>query len=104
MDIITAIIIAASIPSAVTGFSFWLLQRKVTKRDKQIEQKQLDQINMQVMMIEGNNASIALGEATAKALRDGRCNGEVTAALEYAAQVKHRQKEFLTAQAAKQLR
>ena len=33
MDV-TAIIIAASIPSAITGFCFWLIERNIKKQDK----------------------------------------------------------------------
>lgn len=33
MDI-TAIIIAASIPSAITGFCFWLIERNIKSRTK----------------------------------------------------------------------
>ena len=33
MDV-TAIIIAASIPSALTGFCFWLIEQRLQKREK----------------------------------------------------------------------
>ena len=49
-------------------------------------------------LIEGSWAAIALGEATAKAMQripDAHCNGDMHAALDYAAKVKHKQKEFL---------
>ena len=36
MDV-TAIIIAASIPSAITGFCFWLIERNIKKQDKKRE-------------------------------------------------------------------
>ena len=39
MDI-TAIIIAASIPSAITGFCFWLVERKIQKRDAERKEEQ----------------------------------------------------------------
>lgn len=41
---------------------------------------------------------IALGEATATALKNGHANGETEAALEYAKRIKHEQKDFLTEQ------
>ena len=44
---------------------------------------------------------IALGEATARAVQripDAHCNGDMHAALDYAAKVKHEQKDFLTRQ------
>lgn len=55
----------------------------------------------QVVALEGVNAAIALGEATARAVQripDAHCNGDMHAALDYAAKVKHEQKDFLTRQ------
>ena len=46
-------------------------------------------------------ASIALGEATARAVQripDAHCNGDMHAALDYAQRVKHELKDFLTEQ------
>lgn len=54
-----------------------------------------------VQLVNGVNASIALGEATARAVQripDAHCNGDMHAALTYAAKVKHEQKEFLASQ------
>ena len=51
------------------------------------------------MLLKSTSAAIALGEATAKAVQripDAHCNGDMRAALEYAANVKHQQKDFLT--------
>ena len=39
MDI-TALVVAMSIPSAITGFCFWLLERKMEKREKKREKKE----------------------------------------------------------------
>ena len=52
-------------------------------------------------LVQGVNAAIALGEATAKAVQripDAHCNGDMHAALEYASKVKHAQKDFLAKQ------
>ena len=49
----------------------------------------------------GTSAAIALGEATARAVQripDAHCNGDMHAALDYAAKIKHAQKDFLTSQ------
>ena len=56
---------------------------------------------LDMALIKGVNAAIALGEATAKAVQripDAHCNGDMSDALHYAAQVKHSQKDFLTKQ------
>lgn len=52
-----------------------------------------------MMLLQSTTAAIALGEATAKAVQripDAHCNGDMHRALEYAADIKHRQKDFLT--------
>ena len=73
------------------------------KRDKQeraqMQERQELQEQLMLELIKGNWASVALGEATAKAVQripDAHCNGDMHAALIYASQVKHEQKEFLT--------
>jgi hypothetical protein len=109
---ITTLIIAMSIPSAITGFAFWALERKIArreaehdkkeaKREEKMERKEEARKMNELLVIKGVNAAIALGEATAKAVQripDAHCNGDMHAALEYAAQIKHEQKDFLTKQ------
>ena len=49
-------------------------------------------------LYESSLAAIALGEATAKAVQripDAHCNGDMHAALDYAAEVKHKQRDFV---------
>ena len=117
---ITTRVIMMGIPTAVTGFCFWLIERNISKRDKdrerkgeqarkeadeQIakkreaeEEKEKAREDLLVAMIEGVNAAIALGEATARAVQripDAKCNGDMHEALEYATEVKHRQKKLL---------
>lgn len=102
----------ACLPSAVTGFCFWCIQRKIQKADKKREadekrrrekEEKREQLREQqeLFLVQGVNAAIALGEATAKAVQripDAHCNGDMHHALEYAEKVKHDQKEFLTKQ------
>ena len=98
---ITAVIVAMSIPSAFTGFCFWIIERKIT--DKQREQDRKDEARRknEIIVIEGVNAAIALGEATARAMEripDAHCNGDMHRALEYAEKIKHKHKDFMTEQ------
>ena len=76
--------------------------RRRDKREReQLAQQQRLQEQLMLKLIESNWAAIAMGEATAKAVQripDAHCNGDMHAALEYAAQIKHSQKEFLAAQ------
>lgn len=110
---ITALIIAMSIPSAITGFCFWLVERRIQKRDAkaeaerqqmrtEAEKREKNREKYEICLLKTVNASIALGEATARAVQripDAHCNGDMHAALDYATKVKHEQKDFLEQQA-----
>ena len=89
------------IPTAITAFCSWMLQRRITKREAAQEEREKAREKNEVLIIKGMGAAIALGEATAKAVQripDAHCNGDMHAALEYARQIKHEQKDFLTQQ------
>ena len=111
-DIILAVVVAASIPSAITGFCFWLLEQRITKQSKKREDDEARRRSAQekrekareqheLLLVQGVNAALALGEATAKAVQripDAHCNGDMHAALEYAEKAKHAQRDFLAKQ------
>ena len=102
---IAEIIAVAGLPTAVTAFCFWLIERKIQKRETEAQEKAAEREkareDLQIITIQSVNAAIALSEATARAVQripDAHCNGDMHAALNYAADVKHKQKDFLTAQ------
>ena len=109
-ELITAVAAAAGIPAAAVGFFVWWMQRKIMQRDKQKEEdnqryrqereaKEKAREEFELHLIETINASMALSEATAKAVQripDAHCNGDMHKALAYAEEVKHKQKAFLT--------
>ena len=109
---IGSLIAMMGIPTAVTGFFFWLLEHRIQTREKKREQQETTarakaeerehaREELQLLAIQSTNAAIALAEATAKAVHripDAKCNGDMHAALAYATEVKHKQKEFLTKQ------
>lgn len=100
MDV-TTLLLAMSIPSAITGFCFWQIERKVTKREAEQDKRDEARKKSELIMIKSVNATIALGEATARAVQripDANCNGDMHAALEYVEKIKHEQKDFLTEQ------
>ena len=112
-------LLASGLPSAIisgaVGFFFWRLQRKISTRDAEQAEKEAKREELEaqreearqkneLIAIKGINAAIALGEATARAVQripDAHCNGDMHAALEYAQQIKHEQKDFLTEQGIK---
>ena len=100
MDI-PALVAAMCIPSALTGFCFWMLERRITRREAEQDRKDEARRRNEIIVIHGMNAAIALGEATARAVQripDAHCNGDMHDALEYAGRIKHEQKDFLTEQ------
>lgn len=97
----TTILIAMSVPSAITGFCFWVLESKIAKREALQDKKDEARKQNEIIVIKGVNAAIALGEATARAVQripESNCNGDMHAALDYAEKIKHEQKDFLTEQ------
>ena len=96
--LVAAFIAAMGVPSAIMGLLVWRLQRRLTKRDKLQQENEAAREELEVSLVQCCWASIALGEATAKAVQripDAHCNGDMHAALDYAATVKRDQKIFL---------
>ena len=111
------------IPSAITGFCFWLVEHRIQRREKErdkleeerrkaaekeaqerhkrAEARERAREELELILVQSTGASIALSEATARAVQripDAHCNGDMHAALEYATRAKHAQKDFLTKQ------
>lgn len=95
---IAQLVALMGIPSAITGLCFWLVQRRLTKRDEELDRRDAARERNEELLVRSVGAAIALGEATATALKNGHANGETEAALEYAKRIKHEQKDFLTEQ------
>lgn len=96
-------LILAAVPSCFTGFCFWLLEKKIAKKEQRQEEREKVREQNELLLVKSVGAAIALGEASAIALKNGHTNGETEAALEYARQIKHEQKDFLYAQGVKSI-
>ena len=99
-QLIVAVCVTMGIPSAFTAFIF----RRYEKRE---DEKKRRKEEYQIHVLENINAAIALAEATAKAVQripDAKCNGDMTQALNYVSDVKHRQKDFIRKEAIEHLR
>lgn len=100
---------AICIPSATIGFGVWLIQRRINKRaaeeDRQrtMRQHEVDlrdekRRENEFMTWQTVNASLALSEATARAVQripDAHCNGDMDSALKYVEEIKRKQKNFM---------
>lgn len=109
---IGGLIALMGLPAALTGFCFWLIERRIQKRDKEREQleeerrkkeaeREKSREKLEILIIQSNGAAVALAEATARAVQripDAHCNGDMHAALDYATKAKHDLKDFLTGQ------
>lgn len=69
MDLQT-LILAMSIPSAVTGFCFWLIEEKIKKQQKENEEKERVREKSEVLIIKSVMASIALGGSNRHGLKE----------------------------------
>lgn len=107
VEIILALVAACSIPSAITSLAIRRMERRFDERENTRKKEEADREKAQeksmVLVVQGVTAAIALGEATAHAIQLGHANGDMEAALDYARQVKHKQKDFLTERAAKSI-
>lgn len=106
------LLIAAGVPSAITAFCFWMIERRIQVRAeaekeervrRQIEQdtKEKNRENLQYMTVKALDGALALSEATARAMQripDAKCNGDMHKALDYEQEAKHDLENFLTRQ------
>lgn len=109
--------IAVTVPSAFTGFCFWLLEKRIEKRSKaeaeerekrqrESDDREKARQQSEYLTLKAIGAALALSEATARAVQripDAHCNGDMHEALEYAAKIKHEQKDFLYGESVKSI-
>ena len=112
MDItisLTGLLVVMGVPSAITGFCFWMLERQIQKREEEdrterarrqaeIDRRDSARKEYERYQINMTTASMALSVAVAEAVQrvpDAHCNGDMHTAVEYAKKVKKEQKDFL---------
>jgi hypothetical protein len=89
------ILIAFGVPAGLFGFLIWYIQIKMTKADKEREKQQKNLESLVLLQLQSTRANTILCVATAEAVRDGHCNGNMTAALKAVEAVAAKEKEFL---------
>lgn len=100
-QMVLAFVAAMGIPSAIMGLVVWRLKGRIEEKEVAQAERTKAQQDLFLIIVQSTRASIALGEATAKAVQripDAHCNGDMHSALEYATSIKHKQKEFLDKQ------
>lgn len=74
------------------------MKRRIERQEQRQEAAEKSREEFETHLYESSLAAIALGEATARAVQripDAHCNGDMHAALDYAAKVKHEQRDFV---------
>lgn len=105
MDL-TAIILAAGIPSALFGLVIWWFKRTVEQREAARDGREKNLETLMLMIMQTSRANNVLAVATARAVQripDAQCNGDMTAALEEAAKLQAQEKDFLVEQGVKHI-
>ena len=101
-DIVWAILTASGLLSAVisglVGLAYHRIERRLDREAAERKKRDEDRKRYELFQIRALTATMALGKANAVALKNGKCNGETTAALEYLSRVKHDLRDFLDEQ------
>lgn len=96
--IMLAVGLPAAVVSAVVGLLFRRIETRLADEDKARQRQEDARKQFERYQLTALTATMALCEANARAMQNGRCNGETHAALEYMQKVKHEQRDFLTNQ------
>lgn len=108
MDILFTLGIPTGIVSLIFSVALYLFKREMDNRDKKRdekekaeklkrEKKEQNTEKLMLLILQNTRASTVLATATAKAVQripDARCNGDMTKALEDAAKMQAKEKDF----------
>ena len=103
------LLLTFGVPSTIMSIFAAVITRKLDKHQKDLEkaaevrriqtaEKEKRNEEFLLLMLQSTTAAVVLSEATAKAVQripDAHCNGDMHSALEYAAEVQQKQKDFL---------
>lgn len=97
-QLLLAFLAAMGIPGAIMGLIVWRIKGRFEEKENELLGKEQARQELILLLVQSTRASIALGEATAHAMQRGHTNGDMEAALAYATEIKHKQKDFLARQ------
>ena len=89
------LLLAFGVPSTVLGLVIWYLKRIITRNQKKQEEHDKNLESLVLMMLQSTRANTILCKATAEAVRDGHCNGNMSHAMEIVDKTAAAEKEFL---------
>lgn len=97
------ILVVMGVPTAITGFMIWWLKRHIERKEKKQAEQEKNKENLMILILQNCRANSVLCRATAEAVRDGHCNGNMTHALEIMDKVQKDEKDFLMEQGIKHI-
>lgn len=83
------------IPSAITALGVWWIQATIVRKVEDTRIRTECVSRYQTILLRSVNATMGLSKETARAIRDGNANGEITKALEYTEKIETDQKKFM---------
>lgn len=86
---------ASALFSGFLTLLIWKLKKQIDQNEEAQRRRDEARMDFEVYQIKISSANAALAKANAIALKNGRSNGETTAALAYLEEVKHDQRSFL---------
>lgn len=95
LNIVMAVGLPAAFISAILGLLFRRLEKKIEQTAAAQKEQADARLEYEVFQASMVTAVAALSKANAIAIKNGKCNGETTKALEYLEEVKHDQRRFL---------
>jgi hypothetical protein len=101
-----AIILAAGIPSAMTGLLVWWIKRYIDRKEAKTTEQEKNRDSLMLMIMQSSRANSVLCTAIARAVAripDAHCNGDMHAALEVVEKVQKAEKDFLMEQGIKHI-
>ncbi|MBO5525230.1 MAG: serine/threonine protein kinase [Clostridia bacterium] len=100
LEVIVGIVV--SVATTALGIVTSRLQKSLKQRELEEAEEKERRERIAVLTIEGVQSAIALGEANTIALKRGSSNGESEQAMAYAREIKHKIKDFLIEQGARE--
>ena len=95
MEVLWNMLLGFGAPSAVLGFALWYIKREIHKSQRRQEEHDKNLESLVLMMLQSTRANTILCKATAEAVRDGHCNGNMTEAMRVVDKTAQAEKEFL---------
>ena len=83
------------VPTALFGLLIWWFKRKVEANEKKRQEHDSSMEQLIFIILQNTRANTIISKATAEAVRDGHCNGNMTAAMEVIEKAEAAEKQFL---------